>query len=58
MIGNEIKLSFCIQEEQLERLFRKKDSKGNITEHYLLDEIFERTEKMFLESLYCNRFFQ
>ena len=57
MIGNEIKLSFCIQEEQLERLFRKKDSKGNITEHYLLDEIFERTEKMFLESLYCNRFF-
>lgn len=57
VIGNEIKLSFCIQEEQLERLFRKKDDKGNITEHYLLDEIFERTEKMFLESLYCNRFF-
>lgn len=42
---------------QILRFFIKKDSKGNITEHYLLDEIFERTEKMFLESLYCNRFF-
>ena len=54
--GNEIKLSFCISETQLERLFEKKES-DSITKHFLLDEIYARTEKTFLETLYCNRFF-
>lgn len=54
--GNVIKLSFCVNSKQLRKKFKKKS--GEIeTEHYLLDEIYERCLKTFLETLYSNRFF-
>ncbi|MDV3561504.1 hypothetical protein CMU25_18820 [Elizabethkingia anophelis] len=54
--GNAIRLSFCVNSKQLEKKFKKND-KGIITEHFLLDEIYHRCIKTFLETLYCNRFY-
>lgn len=55
--GNEIKISFCINQLMLEKVFEKKKENGDIESVYLLDEIYSRTYKTFLETLYCNRFF-
>ena len=54
--GNVIKLSFCVNSKQLIKKFKKKSGEVE-TEHYLLDEIYERCLKTFLETLYSNRFF-
>ncbi len=54
--GNEIKISFCVSKKQLGRIFEKKNG-VTIEETLLLDEIYKRTHKTFLETLYCNRFF-
>lgn len=55
--GNEIKISFCVNKRLLNRVFEKKKEDGSIEETFLLDEIYSRTYKTFLETLYCNRFF-
>lgn len=54
--GNVIKLSFCVNSKQLIKKFKKKNGDNEI-EQYLLDEIYERCLKTFLETLYSNRFF-
>ncbi|UFH31640.1 hypothetical protein LNP04_16970 [Chryseobacterium sp. C-71] len=54
--GNVIKLSFCVSSKNLNKKFEKK-RKDIITDHFLLDEIYDRCLKTFLETLYCNRFF-
>lgn len=55
--GNEIKISFCINKKMLFKKFQKKIGEGNIEVAFLLDEVYSRTYKTFLETLYCNRFF-
>lgn len=55
--GNEIKISFCINKKMLFKEFQKKNGEGNIEVAFLLDEVYSRTYKTFLETLYCNRFF-
>lgn len=55
--GNEIKISFCVNKRLLNRIFEKKKNDGSIEQTFLLDEIYARTYKTFLETLYCNRFF-
>ncbi|WP_312822761.1 hypothetical protein [Epilithonimonas sp.] len=54
--GNVIKLSFCVSVKNLNKKFEKK-SDNVITEHFLLDEIYDRCLKTFTETLYCNRFY-
>lgn len=54
--GNEIKISFCVSKKLLTKIFEMKNE-DTIIERYLLDEIYSRTYKTFLETLYCNRFF-
>lgn len=55
--GNVIKLSFCVNSKQLIKKFKKKSGDSETT-HFLLDEIYERCLKTFLETLYSNRFFE
>lgn len=54
--GTEMKISFCVRKKNLKEEFERK--KGEVVEKvFLLDEIYARTYKTFLETLYCNRFF-
>lgn len=53
--GNEIKINFYIEDDQLIKKFPIIVNDLNL-EQYLIDEIYKRTYKTFTESLYCNRF--
>lgn len=54
--GGEINLVFYIMEKHLQKTYEKM-TKGNIIKRqYLINEIYERTQKTFLESLYCSRY--
>lgn len=53
--GNEISLIFYLTDKYLQKSFDKKTSKG-IQKQYLVNEVYERTQKTLLESLYCARF--
>ncbi|MEZ0183736.1 HD domain-containing protein [Flavobacterium oncorhynchi] len=55
--GNVIKLSFCVNSKQLSKQFKKKNKEVITEGHFLLDEIYDRCLKTFLETLYSNRFF-
>lgn len=54
--SSEIKLSFYIGEKYLKEKYPMKVG-SIIVPTYLIDEIYARTFKTFLESLYCSRFF-
>ena len=49
---------FRVDEVDLKKKFPKKNKAGNIEEIYLIDEIYERTMKTFLELLFCSKFFR
>lgn len=51
--GREVRIQFDIDHHLTQRKFGKIDN-----EVYLIDEIFERIEKMHCERIYCSRFFQ
>jgi len=51
----EVKLAFFLTKSDITQKFGKKTSQG-IEEVYLLNEIFERTTKTYLERTYCMRF--
>lgn len=51
--GREVRIQFDIDHHLTQRKFGKLDK-----EVYLIDEIFERIEKMNCERIYCSRFFQ
>jgi len=51
----EVKLAFFLNKSDIMQKFGKKTSQG-IEEVYLLNEIFERTTKTYLERTYCMRF--
>jgi len=54
-----IDLSFSIYSDDIEEQFGyKRNSDKSVATMYLLDAIFDRTKKTFLEALYCNRFFR
>lgn len=53
--GNEISLVFYLTDNYLRSSYSKKTSKG-IKKQYLINEVYERTQKTLLESLYCARF--
>lgn len=53
--GNEISLVFYLTDKYLQTSYSKKTSKGN-QKQYLINEVYERTQKTLLESLYCARF--
>lgn len=55
MDGNEITLNFYLTDKYLQKPFSKKNSKG-VKSQYLINEVYERTQKTLLESLYCARF--
>lgn len=53
--GNEISLVFYLTDKYLNKPFLKQTKKGPMKE-YIINEIYERTQKTLLESLYCSRF--
>lgn len=53
--GSEISLVFYIMSNRLEKAYDKV-SKNGIVKQYLINEIYERTQKTLLESLYCSRY--
>lgn len=61
--GKEVKLSFAVDAEGITKTYGKDTGKRNrkgqpISEQvYLIDEIYDRTFKMFRECVYCMRFF-
>lgn len=50
--GNQIKLSYCLEKENVTTKYGKKEA-----EVFLIDEIFERVFKTYLETRYCQMFF-
>lgn len=50
---NQINLCYSISEEDVKKQFQK----PSMEKVYLIDEIYERTLKVFTESVYCSRFF-
>lgn len=57
--AREIKLSFDLEEDDLcmeYDMIKKSGDKKEITKEFLLDQIYKRTYKTFLENLYCMRF--
>jgi hypothetical protein len=54
-IGKQIKIFFTLNTEHLVNKYGK-SIKDEIEEVYLVDEIFERIYKMYMECLYCMRF--
>ena len=53
---NRVDLRYCFERPDAMRTFGKQVSRDNISNVYLLDEIFERTLKMHFERQYCMRF--
>ncbi|MHC0444098.1 HD domain-containing protein [Flavobacterium sp. 3-218] len=53
--SNEISLDFYLTDKYLDRAFEKQTNEG-IVEEYIINEIYTRTQKTLLESLYCSRF--
>ncbi|UOE49159.1 hypothetical protein MTO98_32715 [Mucilaginibacter sp. SMC90] len=51
----EIELSFYVMDKYLTDKYPKRTKEGIVYE-YLITEIFKRTQKTFLEALYCGRF--
>ncbi|KQB99853.1 hypothetical protein AQF98_15160 [Pedobacter sp. Hv1] len=51
----EIQLSFYVEDKYLTDKYPKQ-TKSGIIEEYLITEIYKRTQKTFLEALYCGRF--
>ena len=54
--GQEIKLSFSLTRENLQKKYGKSKIDGIVSEVYLLDEIYVRLYKMYIEFIYCMRF--
>ncbi len=54
--GNEISLKFYVLDTYLIEKYPKKTKDGTIVEEYLLSEIYKRTQKTYLEAIYCSRF--
>jgi hypothetical protein len=55
LIGH-ISLQFSLYEDDLRRPFKKQDKDKSLSEQFLLDEIYERTLKTFVEMEYCARY--
>lgn len=61
--GREVKLKFVVETENLTQTYGRGTGKKNrknqpvVEQVYLIDEIYERTFKMFRECVYCMRFF-
>lgn len=55
LASKEISLKFYLNEKNSTEFFKKETSKG-VIDTFLIDEIYERTLKMFTETLYCTRF--
>ncbi|MCP1384812.1 HD domain-containing protein [Runella salmonicolor] len=53
--GREISLIFYITDTYLENEYKVKKG-NNIIDQYLINEIYDRTQKTLLESLYCSRY--
>jgi hypothetical protein len=53
--AREVRLHFTLDKDHIVKTYGKQN-KGSILEVYLIDEIFERLYKMYLECLYCMRF--
>jgi hypothetical protein len=56
LAGKEIKMKFYVQDSQLIKEYPMKLKNGSEVKRFLIDEIYERTKKTFLEALYCGRF--
>lgn len=55
-LGKEIRLEFSLNRSQVSTKYGKGSKDGKPLEFYLIDEIYERLYKMYMEFIYCMRF--